>query len=201
MADTVAMIDTRGPLTVSGVAASAVDVVDLLAVDLDESSPSADTVLPVVDQKRRPAELPTEPARGHQRVRVAPSAAKSALVPAASIATTMLGRDRVLLQVRGRLDRVGIARLRTALTHARALGTPKLVLDLAPVMWWDHSLAGALAWARLQLRAREQHLILTGASAELRTEIDSEQNRLGYPLWRGLRPGQTGYRPETADQP
>ena len=88
-----------------------------------------------------------------------------------------------------------------AAAQVRGAGNPQLVVDLRPVTWWDHSLARALAWARLQLRGRDQNLIFTGATTGLRAEIDTEENKLGYPLWRGLRPGDPGYRPETADQP
>jgi hypothetical protein len=119
----------------------------------------------------------------------------------ASLTITTQRTDRVFIQARGRLDRVGIARLRTALVQARRMGSVELVVDLRAVTWWDHSLARVLAWAKLQLRGRDQHLSLTGATAGLRAEIDTEENRLSYPLWRGLCPDDPRYRPVTTDQP
>lgn len=119
----------------------------------------------------------------------------------ARIITTPHRHDRVGVQVCGRLDRVGIARLRGRLAQARAAGTPEVVLDLSAMTWSDHSLARALAWARVQLRGNNQHLTLTGSTAQLRAEITAEETRLGCPLWQGPRPGDPRYRPETADQP
>lgn len=111
------------------------------------------------------------------------------------------GRDQVTLTVRGWLDRMGVARLRTTLAGVRAAGTPRLFLDVSGLSGWDLGLPRALAWARIQLHGNGQELILTGASARLCTEIDLAHRTLSLPLFRGPHPGQPAYRPETADQP
>lgn len=111
------------------------------------------------------------------------------------------GWARVTISISGWLDRPGVARLRTTLARARAVGAPRLVLDAAGLSGWDPTLPRVLAWARIQLRGGDQELVITGAPARLRTEITQAHHTLGAPLFRGAHPGEPAYRPETADQP
>lgn len=132
-------------------------------------------------------------------------ASVSAPAPA-DISATSCGRDRIIIRMCGRLDQVGVARLRTAVAGARTPGTPQLHLDLSAVTDWDrdsarHGLVRALAWARMQLREHDQSLTLIGVPTQLRTEVESADRELECFFWHGPRPGHPRYRPETADQP
>ncbi|MBO0871876.1 MAG: hypothetical protein J2P19_00630 [Pseudonocardia sp.] len=133
----------------------------------------------------------------------APSAPPARLAGGAPAYVSVVagGRDHVTVTVRGWLDRIGVARLRTTLAGLRTAGTPRLFLDVSGLSGWDRALPRALAWARIQLHGNGQELILTGAAARLCTEIDQAHHTLGLPLFRGPYPGQPAYRPETADQP
>jgi anti-anti-sigma regulatory factor len=119
----------------------------------------------------------------------------------ARVSVVANGRRQVTLTVRGWLDRVGVARLRTTLAEVRATGTPGLRLDVSGLSGWDSGLPRALAWAHIQLRGEGQELILTGASERLHTEIDQAHRTLGLPLLCTPCPGHSAYRPGTEDQP
>jgi len=151
--------------------------------------------VPALDRAARstPVCMPDPPETGGPR----PASKK---VPPLGILAAADGRDRVTLRVRGRLDRVGISRLRTELAGWRAVGVPILCVDVSAVSRWDPGLPRALAWARSQLRAHGQELIITGG-ARLSAAVAAEETTFDLAGWRGARPGEPGYRPETADQP
>ncbi len=108
----------------------------------------------------------------------------------------------VTVRVHGRLDRAGIARLRTEIAGWRQAGVLELRLDLSGVADAHPGLARALAWAGTQWRGRGASLIVTGASAaltaQLRTEVAAVQS---VPGSHRDRPAARIYRPETAEQP
>lgn len=130
----------------------------------------------------------------------APPARPAGRVPA-WVGVVADGRGQVTVTVRGWLGRVGVARLRTTLAGVRAAGTPRVYLNLSGLSGWDPGLPRALAWAHIQLHGNGQGLILTGAPPRLCTEIGRAHHTLCLPLFRGPRPGEPAYRPETADQP
>lgn len=157
---------------------------------------------PISTPANDPAEMTVGvvPATFVGQPRPAPPARLAGRVPAC-VSVVADGRGQVTLTVRGWLDRVAIARLRTTLAGVRAAGTPRLHLNVSGLSGWDPGLPRALAWARIQLHGNGQELILTGAPARLCTEIDRAHHTLRLPLLRGPRPGEPAYRPETADQP
>jgi anti-anti-sigma regulatory factor len=92
----------------------------------------------------------------------------------ASIVSTERHPARAVVRVRGELDRVGIARLRTELSGWREAGPVALWLDLAAVPRCDPGLARVLGWARTQLRGDGGDLIVTGATEQVLAEIADE---------------------------
>ncbi|GAA5160736.1 hypothetical protein GCM10023321_43910 [Pseudonocardia eucalypti] len=118
-------------------------------------------------------------------------------------------RAYATVSVSGRLDRLGIARLRAELAGWRAAGAVDVRLDLSGVTGHDATLARTLAWAQSQLNGAGGNLLVTGADHQLRGELrDAVAALHALPGWRHDRhhhhhqmPDQRSYRPETADQP
>jgi hypothetical protein len=91
-----------------------------------------------------------------------------------SIISTAQRRSAVTVRVRGTLDRPGIARLRGELAEWRQAGVDELHLDLSEAATAAPGLARMLAWARTQLSGHGATLIITGANAALRTQLETE---------------------------
>jgi hypothetical protein len=91
-----------------------------------------------------------------------------------SIVSTAQRRSAVTVRVRGALSRAGIARLRGELAEWRQAGVDELHLDLSELHTAAPGLARMLAWARIQLSGHGATLIITGAHAALRTQLEAE---------------------------
>ncbi|MBB6380669.1 hypothetical protein BKA01_008166 [Pseudonocardia eucalypti] len=111
-------------------------------------------------------------------------------------------RAYATVSVCGRLDKCGIARLRTELAGWRAAGAIDVHLDLSGMLDHDPGLARTLAWAQTQLHGNGGNLLITGANEQLCAELHDAVTELHtQPGWHDQWPGTLTYRPETADQP
>jgi hypothetical protein len=75
-----------------------------------------------------------------------------------------------------------------------------MCVDVSAVSGWEPGLPRALAWERARLHGHGQELTITG-EARLVAQVAAQHNDVDFAGWRGARPGEPGYRPETADQP
>jgi hypothetical protein len=119
------------------------------------------------------------------------------------IVSTPRARARAAVSIRGRLDRAGIARLRTELAGWRTAGAHEVRLHLSEMTSYAPGLARTLAWAQTQLRENGSNLRVIGAPKQLQAELRDAVDALGsLPSWHaGGLPQQRTPRPETADQP